>query len=418
MTAGAPALTENQRTIFLELIDRRFGIRGSDYGASRVNEAVQRVLPLTSFSNPSEMLDSFDEQSEPRWLYALVEYLTIGETYFLRDAAQVAALRNTILPDVIARRGDERRLRLWSAGCSTGEEVYTLAILLIEAGIALGWDIALIGTDLNRESLRTAREAVYPAWSFRATPDDVRNRYFEHIGNDWRLIDRVRNMARFAWMNLGANPLMPPSTDIDVILCRNVTIYFEDAATQRLYQTLIGALSSGGWLVLGPSDPVPSDRSGLRRVDVADAVLWQRAQPSPAVEQPRTPTRTPAPMPTRIARPPRRVSVRPEKKTPRGGDTREEMQAGLLALETGSTQFAVDCLRRATFRDPENALAHFALGRAYFELGEPEHAVATLIHAQRLLAPMVGDELVPGSDSLRVDAVRQAVHSYLEGHTL
>jgi chemotaxis protein methyltransferase CheR len=332
----------------------------------------------------------------------------------LREAAQVAAFRKTILPDVVERRTNEHRLRIWSAGCSTGEEVYTLAILLTEAGLADRWDISLIGTDVNRESLRVAREGQYPAWSFRATPEHVRDRYFESTGEEWRLIERVRNMARFAWMNLGANPLLPPSNDMDVIMCRNVTIYFDELAAQRLYQALVGALAPGGWLVLGPSDPMPSDRGGLERVDVSDAVLWRRAPHPRLVDAPRTPPRTPAPR--RVARPqplakPRDIATM----EPKTADDGDELEAGLLALESGSAQFAVDCLRRATFRDPHNALAQFALGRAYSDLGDLPRALAALLHTERLLAPFSSEELVPGSDSLQVETVRQAVHTYLEG---
>src|SRR5439155_17272183 len=138
------------------------------------------------------------------------------------------------------------------------------------------WDVLLVGTDVNRESLRIAREGKYPAWSFRATPDEIRSRYFLASDTGWRLTDSIRRMTRFAWMNLGADSLMPPSPELDLIMCRNVTIYFDAAATQRLYQALVRALAPGGWLMLGPSDPVPADRGGLERVEVEGAVLWRR----------------------------------------------------------------------------------------------------------------------------------------------
>jgi chemotaxis protein methyltransferase CheR len=413
MTPSAQALTPPQRARFLELVDRHFGIRGSDYGASRIDVAVQNVLAIASSNTAAELLDTLDEQSNPRWLYALVEHLTVGETYFLRDAAQTAAFRDIILPDVMARRAADQRLRIWSAGCSTGEEVYTLAILLTEARPGDSWDISLIGTDVNRDSLRVARDAQYPAWSFRTTPDEVRERYFEPVGKNWRLIEPVRRMARFAWMNLGADPLLPPSNDMDVIMCRNVTIYFDDAAAQRLYRALVSSLTPGGWLVLGPSDPVPTDRTGLERLDVSDAVLWRRAQPTRSAITPRTPARTPIPASVNRRRPDLVETPQPAVR-----DDRNELEAGLLALESGSAAFAMDCLRRATFRDPSNPLAQFALARAYADLGDAQRAHAALVHARRLLAPLASDELVPGSDSLQVETLRQSVDTYLFGRAV
>jgi len=222
----------------------------------------------------------------------------------------------------------------------------------------------------------------------------------------------VRHMARFAWMNLGADPLLPPSNDMDVIMCRNVTIYFDDAAAQRLYRALVSALAPGGWLVLGPSDPVPTNRTGLERVDVSDAVLWRRVQTTP-----RTPTRTPMPVSVKGRQPISRPDL-VETPPPATRDDHNELEAGLLALESGSAAFAVDCLRRATFRDPSNPLAQFALARAYADLGDAQRAHATLLHARRLLAPLASEELVPGSDSLQVETLRQTVDTYLFGHAV
>jgi chemotaxis methyl-accepting protein methylase len=395
-------LSGRQRSQVLELVQQRFGIRGSEYGASRIDNAVRMVLPSSGRANVEELLALAADETMPRWLFELVQYLTVGETYFLRDPAQIAALRETILPDVIARRGTERRLRMWSAGCSTGEEVYTLAILLKERNLKEDWDIALVGTDVNRESLRVAREGRYPAWSFRSTPDVVRERYFEGVAGDWRLREPVRRLARFAWCNLGSDVLMPPVTDADLVVCRNVTIYFDGVATQRLYRTLVAALAPGGWLMLGPSDPLPADTRALERVEVADTVLWRRL----ATARPERPRSVPpgivaAP---RVAAPVARQVVTPG----------YELEAGLLALEAGSARSALEWLRRATFWQPDSAVAHFALARAYLALGDRGRAQAALLHTRRLLIPLTGEELVPGSDSLAVGTLRQTVASFLE----
>jgi chemotaxis methyl-accepting protein methylase len=407
-TALDVKLSPRERGQVLELVRRRFGIRDSDYGASRIDGAVSSVLPESGCTNVASLIESAHEQNSPRWLFDLVEHLTVGETYFLREPAQIMALRQTILPDAIERRAEERRLRMWSAGCSTGEEVYTLAMLLTERNLTQDWDVTLVGTDVNRESLRLAREARYPAWSFRATSDAVRERYFEPAGNDWRVRESLRSMARFAWLNLAADPLLPPIVGADLITCRNVTIYFDDASTQRLYRTLVGALAPGGWLMLGPSDPMPADTRGLECVPLTDAVLWRRvADPRPERPKPVVPER-PKPMPTPAPRLPVHAAGAP----PESGA--HELEAGLLALEASSVTLAVQWLRRAAFLNPDSALAHFGLGRAYVALGDRPRAHAVLLHTRRLLLGHPGDEVVPGGDSLTVETLRQTVASYIE----
>lgn len=400
--ADASFLSARQRGEVLELVQQRFGIRDSDYGASRIDAAVQAVLPTSGFSQVDQLLGSMTPESTPRWLFDLVQHLTVGETYFLRDAAQIAALRMTVLPEVLERRKSDRRLRMWSAGCSTGEEVYTLAMLLQERDLRPDWDISLVGTDVNRKSLRIARAATYPAWSFRSTPESVRERFFEPVAGDWRVREPVRGMARFAWVNLGSELLMPPITDADLVVCRNVTIYFDDGATQRLYRALISALAPGGWLILGSSDPLPADTGKLERVEVADTVLWRRL---PAVHQERPKSVPPSTASSRGV-PPRYVA-------PRVVVPGNELEAGLLALEAGSARSALEWLRRATFRQPDSALAQFALARAYVALGDRARAQAALVHTRRLLVHHAADELVPGSDSMAVETLRQTVASYL-----
>src|SRR5439155_12434515 len=318
-------------------------------------------------------------------------------------------------PDLIERHSGEQRLRLWSAGCSTGEEPYTLAILMREHfDIHPAWDVLLVGTDVNRESLRIAREGNYPAWSFRATPDEIRSRYFLASDTGWRLTDSIRRMTRFAWLNLGADPLTPPSPELDLIMCRNVTIYFDAVATQRLYQALVRALAPGGWLMLGPSDPVPADRGGLERVEVEGAVLWRRVIPAkpPRVTRGQAGKRVAAPAPKAIVVATPATTAEPIIAVDEG---REELDAGLLALEAGALAAAIDWLRRATFRDPRSPLAQFALGRAYADNGDASRAHTALIQARRLLAPLDGEALVPGSDAMPVETLRQTIRTHLEG---
>src|SRR5262249_24082640 len=135
----------------------------------------------------------------------LLEALTIGETHFFRNRAQFAALESHILPELIARRRDTRQLRVWSAGCASGEEPYSLAIA-IERQLpdVADWQVLILATDINRQALEKARRGVYGAWSFREVPPEVQASYFIPRGREFEIVPRVRERVTFAYLNLAA----------------------------------------------------------------------------------------------------------------------------------------------------------------------------------------------------------------------
>lgn len=171
---------------------------------------------------------------------------TVGETWFQRIGAQLEAL-----PELLAGR---RHVRAWSAGCSTGEEAYALAAAFTRQ------TVEVLGTDLNPESVRRAREGRYGAWSFRGVPPEQVQRSFERRGDLFEVRADLRRRVRFAVHNL-TTPA--PLRDLDVIACRNVTIYFTPAAAEQVYTHLARALAPGGVMLLAPSDPRPPAHLGL-----------------------------------------------------------------------------------------------------------------------------------------------------------
>jgi len=187
--------------------------------------------------------------SERAWDLILV-HLTIGETYFFRNGPQFDALRHQIIPDI---------LRIWSAGCATGEEPYSLAMtigdLLPDADL---WNASILATDINPQFLERARAALYSDWSFRETPDDMRARFWIKEQNRWRLRPEIRRMVTFARLNL-AEPSYPSivngTSAIDLLVCRNVTIYFDQATTRQVVERFFKTLAPGGWLIVGHSEP-------------------------------------------------------------------------------------------------------------------------------------------------------------------
>jgi chemotaxis protein methyltransferase CheR len=212
----------------------------------------------------------------------------------------------------------------------------------------------------------------------------------------------------------------------DLILCRNVTIYFSPEATQQLYRRFAGALEPGGWLVLGPSDPVPDLGSGLEAVRRPGGLLWRRPEraahttdlptprvtrsplrPAPARKLPARPLPArpqPVPLPV-VATPP----VVGEQAQARPLDPAAHLQLGMLLLEQGKTSLAIESLRRAAFLDPQHALAHFGLGQAYYQDGDMARARVALRQARSLAAAIPAGEMLPGSDELSVERFRHAI---------
>jgi chemotaxis protein methyltransferase CheR len=220
----------------------------------------------------------------PGW-EAIVVHLTIGETYFFRNGPQFDALRQHILPDIFKRRAATRGLRVWSAGCATGEEPYSLAMAIGELlGGDLLWQVSILATDINPRFLERAREALYGDWSFRETPEDMRQRFWIKEQNRWRLRPEIRRMVSFARLNL-AEPCYPSfangTSAIDLLVCRNVTIYFDATTTRQVVERFFSALAPGGWLIVGHSEPQASVYHQFEVHNFPNTVVYRKPVDAP-----------------------------------------------------------------------------------------------------------------------------------------
>ena len=195
-------------------------------------------------------------------------FLTVGETYFMREESTFHALADQIIPAIVRqRRLGEKRLRIWSAGCASGEEPYTMAILLHRMGAALqGWTASILATDINIQALRKAAKGRYTTWSFRGTPQWFTENYFRKTRDDrLQLLPQIRGMVRFSCLNLVTDPypsLLNDTNAMDIIFCRNVLMYFTPEQAQNVVERLHHCLVDGGWLVVSPCEAsiLPSSR--------------------------------------------------------------------------------------------------------------------------------------------------------------
>lgn len=215
-----------------------------------------------------------------------------GETYFFRDRGQFDLLRFRLLPELIGRRREAKILRLWSAGCASGEEAYSLAMLVdMLLPEREEWDILILGTDIDPAALEKARRGRYGQWSFRLVSAGLQRRYFRREGEEWELDEGIREMARFRALDLiGGDFPDAELRDMDLILCRNVFIYFRPEEVERVAAKMAAALSEGGYLMTGHTELMGHTVAGLTSRLFPEGVVYQGAvsagRPSPPAPLP------------------------------------------------------------------------------------------------------------------------------------
>ncbi len=252
-------LNNDQHERFKTLVLERTGIL---FGPKR-RSALGRGITLLCKEAAENDLDRYfqmlqvAETNSPLW-DALVKELTVGETYFFRDEKQIEALRQYVLPRIIAEHQHDRRIRIWSAACATGEEAYTLSMLLAELLLDIHlWNITILATDINKTVLKKGRAAHYRPWSFRQTDPSFQSRYFRQKGEAYEVIPRIRENVHFAYLNLN-EPVYPSlftnTNAMDLILCRNVAIYYSEAVIRQVAERFHRCLIWGGWLMMGAAE--------------------------------------------------------------------------------------------------------------------------------------------------------------------
>jgi len=380
-------------------------------------------------------------------LDALIAELTIGETYFFRQAEHFRALSQAVFPDLMRRNHASRRLRIWSAGCATGAEAYSIALLLRnELGEKLaGWDVSIVGTDINRRFLAQAQEGRFAEWAFRECPPEVKQRCFTREGRDWVLRPEYRNWTSFHYHNLASDPapsLLHGLCAFDLILCRNVMIYFGPELVRATVARFHECLVERGWLLVGHAEPNPEVFRDFRSTFEWNCTLYQKVEEK--VEKPHDPTpetaEHPAPSAAPAApEPPRVVAAAPE--TPpedriRALADRGQWEDAVLACETllanngmhaaahflhalvleqtGGFDAAELALRRAIYLDRGFVLAHYHLGLALQRKGQLADARRSLANALRLAAGLDEGAAVEQGDGMTAGELKDLIRMQLE----
>ena len=272
---------------FRGAITRRFGLQMDDTKLAFLGELLARRLEATS-QGRAVYLERLERASSPdEELRALARELTVSETYFFRGIDQLRAFSEVVLPSRLAARSATRQLRILSAGCASGEEPYSLAILLRALGP--GWDVSIRGVDLNPAVLQKAAQGRYSMWSLRETPADLQQRWFRAQGSEHLLDESIRRAVEFEERNLAEDdPRFWLPDHYDVVFCRNTLMYFTPESARALVERISRSLSPGGFLFLGHAETLRGLSQSFHLHHARDVFYYQRKLEGEAPRKPRS----------------------------------------------------------------------------------------------------------------------------------
>jgi chemotaxis protein methyltransferase CheR len=382
-----------------ELIRRETGITPAVNRDNVLRSALRRAAPELE---PGAFLRAATDPVRGRDLMQrLIDEVTVQETTFVRDRAQLDSIPWSGLLHS-AQAAGSAVIRVWSAGCATGEEPYTLALLAAEAFAPAPPPVDVLGTDISSRALAAAQAGRYRERAIRALDDRLRRRYLQPQADGTYLVgDGLRKLVRYRRHNLARDPLPPPGeAGFDVITCRNVLIYFEEPAAERVLERLDHSLRPGGKLLLGAADALrrtvriaAADRAGGRpppsrpRRYRPVVPFSHRPSPSPSDDEPADQRLTTALVAAGQGDRDRAVAELESLLRHDPLHAHAQFVYGLLVLEAGQPAQAAAAFRRALYADPGFALAAFTLGCAHDALGDRAAARRAYEQALRTLDP-------------------------------
>lgn len=383
----------------------------------------------------------------------LVDKLTVGETHFMRDPDQMDLIRREVFPALKRGRGAGAAARVWSAGCATGEEAYSLAILMEEGGLEDG--AVVLGTDLSTAALAKARAGSYSDWSMRGVSGQFLHDYFRRTRGCRILVDRIRNKVRFERLNLVGEEdyAAAGAFGMDLILCRNVLVYLDHERAGRIAARLFECLAEGGVLLTAGADPLLGQYAPFEVEVTRAGLVYRRPRPGPAVAMaaalaqaapphawsldhaPGVADRE-EPAPTKVSRPAEpdlgreafervmghanangaleaeRIAQAALRRHPLNAHLHYLRAALLLALDRDEE--AEHEAQRALYLDRSLAVAHFLLGSILRKRGARPGALRAFRNVRDLCAARPSDEEVPAGVGERVGGLHSAASAEME----
>lgn len=422
---------------FSRFVETRLGLHFPPSRWPDLHRGLRAAATELGFEDPLECASWILESDLTRkQLEILAAHLTVGETYFFRDPRAFELLEVNVLPELIsARRMGDRRMRIWAAGCCTGEEAYSIAITVSRVLPDLhDWQLTILGTDVNPRFLAKAETGIYTRWSFRGRPDLMNSPYFCEIGrNRFAIAPEIRRIVTFSCLNLAddAYPSLTRNTNaMDIIFCRNVLMYFSSDQARAVVAKLHGCLREGGYLFGSPAESSPKLFAEFDPTHSVDAVVYRKM---PAGKEPRaskvlTGARAPAPMGAfepqdeiRVLRANSEPALPPfadARRLANEGRLDEALAAadriletnkldaeahylrGLIQQEQGVLLEAAASMRRALFLNADFVAAQFALGHILHRLGRAGEARRCFANVRSLLRAQPPTAILPQAEGM------------------
>jgi chemotaxis protein methyltransferase CheR len=270
-------LTEEEFRLIRDLIYSHCGLFFDNDSKYILDKRLVRRLAhhnLTGFRDYYQFL-KYDRKKDEE-LSDIMDILTTNETYFFREAFQLKAFTDEILPELKVLKERERTLRIWSAGCSTGEEPYTIAMLMLEQNLFPGWRIEIVGSDISQRVVQVARKGIFTKSSFRCTDERYLKRFFSETEGGYRINDEVRELVSISHMNLFDANRLALLGKMDLIFCRNVIIYFDLASKKRVIDAFYNTLRGGGFLLLGHSESLMNLTTAFALRHLKNDMVYQK----------------------------------------------------------------------------------------------------------------------------------------------
>lgn len=262
-------LLSSQASFVRALVRRVNGVVLKEDKPYIIEANLAKLANRERFKSVAELLRRLAEPGVPASLeYAVTESLTNQETSFFRDLYPFQAIEKRLLREMIERRAAEHRLMIWSAACSSGQELYSVALMIEEAfPELLGWEVDLVGTDFSKAMVHRAIEAKYSQLEVnRGLPATYLVKYFQREGLQWRLSAGIRKRTEFRQVNLVTDPM--PLAAVDIILVRNILIYFDETTQKKVLGRMMARLRRGGYIILGNGETLKEEYPGLHKVQI------------------------------------------------------------------------------------------------------------------------------------------------------
>lgn len=395
------------RQAFAESIAQKIGIKIRQVEQESLIQKIRlrmKALQLTVPEQYYQLLSLPGAASEQEWQH-LSELLTNNESYFFRDRQQLNLLKNQIFPQLIKqkRQQGDLTLRIWSAGCSTGQEPYSLAIMLKELLLDLdAWNLTIFGTDIDLAALNQARAGIYSQWSFRDTEPRIKQQYFEPLGRNYQIERSIRQMVTFQKLNLLSDQfpqLFSNLREIDLIVCRNVFIYFGSATISKILAKFYDTLLPDGYLLVGHSELSGQNLSRFQAQIFPQSLIYQRRESNSLTSQhnalPLTTKQQPVPEANKLPVNPQPLVPLQQQIKPQfipqllkidvaiaaqamsaKEDTQKLVQQAKHLWQQKQSNLAIKKVEQALAIQPQNISACCLLGSIYLELNQLDLAIA------------------------------------------